>query len=225
MAPEGLQLLQAVVAHRRLLAAVSICAAVAGTSPAAAGTVEYLHIEANAGGSSGGHTALCFEDACYHYQQAREGLLRLHREPPASLDHAYRMLGNRTINAVTIAIDEREHARLLGAFESRFQVQEAQLDLLDELDRDTAFLAVLNARAGGSPTNTRALRVPGTGYFSSEPLQPDGLAACGRCWPATGNCSVRQGGALNRTTDLARMLERRGSLRRPAGGRPRANPP
>lgn len=153
----------------------------AGASPAAAArTVEYLHIEANAGGSSGGHTALCFEDACYHYQQAREGLLRLHREPPASLDHGYRMLGNRTINALTIAVDEHDHARLLTEFESRYQIQEAQLDLLEELDRDAALLALLSARADGPRADARALRVPGTGYFSSEPPRADDLAGIRR---------------------------------------------
>ena len=51
--------------------------------PALAGSprfVDYVYIEANEGGSSGGHAALRLGDETYHFQHEHPGLLRLHRD-------------------------------------------------------------------------------------------------------------------------------------------------
>jgi hypothetical protein len=51
-------------------------AAVASTSR----VVDYLYIEANEGGSSGGHSAIRFGDETYHFQHKSPGVLRLRRD-------------------------------------------------------------------------------------------------------------------------------------------------
>lgn len=165
-------------------AAIAVLASAACADPGDAGTagtaagrrVEFLHIEANAGGSSGGHAALCFhaDDACFHFQHSHGGLIGLTREHPVQVEHGYRVIGNRTIHALELALNASEYDALLSGFENRYRLEESQTELLIELEKDVAFLDLVAAaarrrEAGGADAgaDTSALRIPGTGYFSA----------------------------------------------------------
>jgi hypothetical protein len=168
-------------------AALAVFAAAAGADageagrsredgPGASRRVEFLHIEANAGGSSGGHAALCFpaDDACFHFQHSHGGLIGLTREHPVQVEHGYRVIGNRTIHALELALNASEYDALLSAFENRYRLEESQTELLIELEKDVAFLDLVAAAsrrrdAGGADAaaDTSALRIPGTGYFTA----------------------------------------------------------
>ena len=52
-----------------------LCTSVQAAEPR---PIEYLSVEANEGGSSGGHAAIRFDDTVYHFQHHAPGVLRLH---------------------------------------------------------------------------------------------------------------------------------------------------
>jgi hypothetical protein len=113
---------------------------------AAPRTVEYLHVEANTGGSSGGHAALCVATECFHFQQGDEGLLRLVKDRAEHFDHVYRALENRTIHAYRLSLADDAVARLAHALASAHLVQDRQVAVREALREEGAFLDVLRAR-------------------------------------------------------------------------------
>jgi hypothetical protein len=126
---------------------------------------EYLYIEANEGGSSGGHTAVRFGDQIYHFEN-RGGLLVLATEPSAAFVHAYAQLGNRPMHTREIAVTPETALQLRRQFELRRQAQAAQLDVATALREDTQLLerwqrAAAQAEAPGAD----ARAVPAAGYF------------------------------------------------------------
>jgi hypothetical protein len=165
----------------RLIGLVVSCALGAAAGAAAAEpqrVFEYLHIEANAGGSSGGHAAVCFEDSCFHFQQQQGGFIRLEKDDAARLDHSYRALGNRTVHAYRAAVSQGEFARLAEAFERYHLIQTRHFEVLQALRTERAFLrGLLNETEPTRSTRTvfTPLRVPGSAYFL--PVAP---AASGR---------------------------------------------
>ena len=70
------------------------------------GPLAYLYIDANSGGSSGGHSAIRIHDEVYHYQHV-SGLARLIREPWSTFGFTYTNLENRTIEAVELSVNPR----------------------------------------------------------------------------------------------------------------------
>lgn len=151
----------------RVLAAAVACVCLGRPPALAARSFEYLHIEANAGASSGGHAAICFGDDCFHFQHADGGLVRPAKDPAARLDHAYRALGNRTIHAQRVEVDDETYARLVDAFEAGHRVATRQFENLDALREEIAFLRSLQVRSHSS-LPAGGVAVPGAGYFHSE---------------------------------------------------------
>jgi hypothetical protein len=151
-------------AARASLAAAWLLAAAA---PAAAATLDFLHIEANEGGSSGGHAALRFGDATYHFQNV-DGLLLLVREDSQRFVHDYALLENRPIHVsrIEVADDAAEAAR--ERFHARLEAQRSQQHALADARAERALLARLVARARGeAPAPGEGLALPGAGYFEA----------------------------------------------------------
>jgi hypothetical protein len=121
-------------------------------------TFDYLYIEANEGGSSGGHTAIRFGPHIYHFQN-RDTLLVLDRERSGDFLFAYALLNNRTVHVSSIGVEEAVEARLADRFLNRYQAQSAQLAVYAALQRDRQLL-----EDADSPT----LSIPGYGYFREE---------------------------------------------------------
>ena len=90
-----------------------ILALVAPGAPAATGRfVDYLYVDSNEGGSSGGHTALRLGDVVYHYQYERPGVLHLEGEPADEFDARDRLLENRTIRLSRVPVDDDTNGRV-----------------------------------------------------------------------------------------------------------------
>jgi hypothetical protein len=136
--------------------------------------VEYFHVEANEGGSSGGHVGLRLGDSVFHYQQ-RAGLLRLLRDDVRDFLQAYALAGNRRVHALRLDVSAETAARLLARFEARQRAGERQLERLELLRADRRLLELASGIAGSdetSPGPSGALVVPAAGYFVTAAPAP-----------------------------------------------------
>jgi hypothetical protein len=143
------------------LAALAACLGLARPADA---TVELLHVEANEGGSSGGHAALRLGAATYHFQNVG-GLLLLAREDSRSFVHDYALLQNRPIHALRIEVAPEAERAARGRFQERLAAQRSQLDALSALRAERSLLALLLRSARGEEAPGDALAIPGAGYF------------------------------------------------------------
>src|SRR2546430_17361663 len=64
--------------------------------------IDYLYVDANEGGSSGGHAGLRVGDDVFHFEYRRPGILVLRRETFDDFRREYTGLENRTIEASRI---------------------------------------------------------------------------------------------------------------------------
>lgn len=129
--------------------------ATADTEPTA--SFDYLYIESNEGGSSGGHVALRFGANIFHFQN-RERLLVLDRERAKEFLFSYALLSNRNVHISEIGVEPEVEARIADRFAQRHRAQAAQLATLDALRRDRILLE--NAERP-------IVSVQGYGYFES----------------------------------------------------------
>jgi len=127
--------------------------------PAAAAWIEYLVIEANEGGSSGGHAAIRFAERAYHFQNTL-GQLRLVRDRTRELLYDYVLTGNRGVRASRIDVSDETWQRLRERFETRHFAQQRQSALLQSLTRERRLLERLVAASG--PVD---LALPAAGYL------------------------------------------------------------
>ncbi len=162
-------------------ATVVALAALANAGAAAPGerTIEYLYVDSNEGGSSGGHVALRFDDSIYHFQHQAPGVLRLYRDDDRHFFELYRGIMNRTVRGSRVAVSEDTYSLLRDAFESRRQAEEAWFDRLAAYGEDAALYdRLLAARA--APAETPPLALPAAGFFLPDggaPVRRSGDAA------------------------------------------------
>ncbi|HLK12138.1 MAG TPA: hypothetical protein VKW76_12235 [Candidatus Binatia bacterium] len=125
--------------------------------------VDYIYVEANEGGSSGGHAAIRFGDETYHFQHEPPGLLRLRRDDSQHFRCTYGALENRPMHVSRIGVSEAVYSRLRGAFAERYLVERETFEHREALRDDRALLEVLVARRRGDPVGSVPLR--GAGFF------------------------------------------------------------
>jgi hypothetical protein len=140
-------------------------------------TFEYLYVDANEGGSSGGHVAIRFGAEVYHYQHEEPGVLRLYREGDQAFFHLYGALQNRNIRVVRVAVSDDTYRLLRDGFEEQRQIQDAQFDRLSGLAEDAALLEhFLRERAarreGARDQGLPELSLPAAGFFLSSGGDP-----------------------------------------------------
>jgi hypothetical protein len=178
--------------------------------------VDYVYVEPNEGGSSGGHVALRFGSETFHFQQGDMALLRLRRDESAVFDFRYAMLGNRPLHDTSLAVSEDTYRRLHDAFTRRLFVRNAQADRLDALSGDVALFDLWLRRARDDDGAAASVPVPAAGY-----LLPDGfpaVAASGRS-PAVAALRDRVASAYGADFVARRIAGLRAGL---AAWRPRA---
>jgi len=122
-------------------------------------SLDYLTIRGNEGGSAGGHAAIRFGAETFHFEH-EDGLLRLKREDSLRFQHVYRTLQNRDIELSRVPVSRVTYRLLRDRFRLRALVQERQLAIEDELERDARLLESLR---GADP----ALEVAGAGFFEA----------------------------------------------------------
>src|SRR5215472_1676926 len=152
-----------------------IAAQAAGAEPR---FVDYLYVEANEGGSSGGHVGLRFGNETFHFQQGDLRLLRLRRDESAVFDFRYAILGNRPIHETRLAVSEETYRRLHDAFTRRLFVRDAQAERFDALTTDVALFELWLRRARAGDGAAEAIPVAAAGYFLSDGFPA--VAATGR---------------------------------------------
>jgi hypothetical protein len=130
------------------------------------GLLEFIYIDANVGGSSGGHAALKIGDAIYHFQND-EGYIRLAREDWPRFRHTYNDLDNRNLHIARVRVDEPALERVRDRLGLLFMVQNRHVEFLEALDRDAALLRSL---ARGEP-----FEMAGPGFFDRRPHESAAL--------------------------------------------------
>ncbi len=148
--------------------------------------IDYLTVEANEGGSSGGHAALRVGEWVHHFQN-RDGLLLLARQTPERFLATYALLGNRTVRASRISVTAQTAALLEAHFGERYRVQQRQLDRRDSLREERELLEMLSEIERGrirEPDALASLRLRGAGAFlprsAGDASQDPALAALRR---------------------------------------------
>jgi len=132
------------------------------SSPAAAETgrsVEYLYIEANEGGSSGGHVALRLGDEVFHFEHRSPGILVLGRDGFEHFRHRYSVLENRTIHVSRIPVSEESYDLLVERFRRRLFLQSRHLAAIESLREDGVTLEQL--LSGG-------IAIEAAGFFAAR---------------------------------------------------------
>ena len=153
-------------------AAAAALLALAWMPPAArAGSLDYLYIEANEGGSSGGHVALGVGDDVYHFQQEESGLLALRRDPRPVFRLRYTLLQNRPVHLLRLAADDATAERVRAAFAERLLVEDGERQRQAALDVDVALFAAAMESAA-----TIAWPVRAAGYFVADGFATDAAA-------------------------------------------------
>ena len=138
-----------------------------------AASFEYLYIEASEGNSSGGHSAIEFNDEVYHFQHHDSGLIRLLRQDKQEFHFQYRFLQNRRIHSSHIDVSDETFTRLRDYFKLQFLAQSQQFNLVNQLDKDRFLLQHLLYKArhdetfSGSNSSTE-LPLKGVGLFYNE---------------------------------------------------------
>lgn len=153
---------------------VAVAGSVFLSSPASAAAFNYLYIEASEGNSSGGHAAIRFADAIYHYQRLDSGLIRLFREETSEFHFLYRYLQNRPLHESRVDVSGETFDLLEDQFKWQFLTQERQFKLLDDIRKDRAFIRHLlhGLTADNIWLDANAsimLRLKGVGFFYPEP--------------------------------------------------------
>jgi hypothetical protein len=186
---------------KRGVRAVSLLAAVifwwgTGHADQSGRFMDYLYVEANEGDSSGGHAAIRFGNETFHFQHESPGILRVRRHEAAVFDHAYAMVGNRSIRESRIAVSDETYALLRNAFAQALLVQDAQLEFRDALRSDVALFDLL-LRQRRDPHGTPdviPVALSGLGYFLPDAPSCTGVNSASK--PVEGNDSSLSSPAL-----------------------------
>src|SRR5256886_12167984 len=102
--------------------------------------IDYLYVDANEGGSSGGHAGLRVGDDVFHFEYRRPGILVLRRETFDEVRREYTGLENRTIEASRIPVSEETFRLVRERFRRRHLVQRWQLEVFYTLRADRRIL-------------------------------------------------------------------------------------
>ena len=102
--------------------------------------LQFIYIDANVGGSSGGHSALRIGNTVYHFQYFPNGLFKLVRERWSYFRYIYNDLENRTLYMAHIDIEALDLQTLQESLDRYYLIQEAHVARLKDLSADVKIL-------------------------------------------------------------------------------------
>ena len=105
---------------------------------------QFIYVDANVGGSSGGHSALRINNTIYHFQYFPDGLFKLVRERWPYFRYIYNDLENRTLYVAHIHIKPNDLQTLQAHLDRTYLIQEAHMARLGELSADAQLLKDLS---------------------------------------------------------------------------------
>jgi hypothetical protein len=120
---------------------------------------DFIYIDANTEGGSGGHSAFRIGDDVYHFQQVPSGMFLLVRDRWKHFRKVYNDLENRTIYINRFGVPGKMFRRLDKVFRLHYLAQEQHLANLKALDKDRQLLHRL-------AENVCAVPLRGAGLFS-----------------------------------------------------------
>ena len=130
-------------------------------TPASPTPLQFIYIDANVGGSSGGHSALRVGNTVYHFQYFPNGLFKLVRERWSYFRYIYNDLENRTLYMAQIDLEASDLQTLQESLDRYYLIQEAHMARLKDLSADVKILNDLN---GGN----FEMAVNGAGLFAFD---------------------------------------------------------
>ncbi|MEM7182513.1 MAG: hypothetical protein AAF518_16485 [Spirochaetota bacterium] len=113
------------------------------TTSASTRTFEYLYVDANTGQSSGGHTAVKFQDTVFHFQFFPDKIFRIVRETWESFRYTYAVVENRNIVSFSIQVSQVNYEKVLQRFQHLYLAREKQIRQLEYFQTDVAILSTV----------------------------------------------------------------------------------
>jgi hypothetical protein len=102
--------------------------------------LDYIYVDANEGGSSGGHVALRIGEDVFHYEYHPAGILVPRRQLFEDFRYQYGALENRTIELVRVPVGEAVSSRVLEHLSRRHLIRSQQLAVLEQVRADRQVL-------------------------------------------------------------------------------------
>ncbi len=103
-------------------------------------TLEYIYVDANTGGSSGGHSALKLNDTIYHFQYFPDHLFRIVRDTWSHFRYIYNNLENRTLFIAKVKVTPATFKRVKDRLSQLYLIQNAHLNVFAGLQTDVYLL-------------------------------------------------------------------------------------
>ena len=132
---------------RLVLILVSLIHAASPYADAAAAivskTIDFLYIESNVGGSSGGHVALKLDDTVYHFEHYSDDLFRIARDDWRHFRYVYNGLENRPLYIAKVPVSTAVYDRIQNRLVRLYLVQNKHLNVLDGLETDQTIVEAL----------------------------------------------------------------------------------
>ena len=122
---------------------------------------QFIYIDANVGGSSGGHSALRIDNLVYHFQYFPDGIFRLVREPWNHFRYIYNDLENRTLHVAHIHLEDNDLFVVRKFLNQFYLIQTAHMDRLDSLNDDLRLIRDLDHEH-------RQISIKGAGLFALQ---------------------------------------------------------
>jgi hypothetical protein len=139
----------------------SAAPALASPEPGPVAGLGWIYVEANTGGSSGGHVALRVRDTVYHVQQSPGGLFELNRDEWETFRHLYAGLQNRTLAVAELDVGAPDVERVEARLAKAYVTQRAELARRERLALDVAWIDAWRADTAPPPLAGAGLLAPG----------------------------------------------------------------
>lgn len=97
-------------------------------------------MDANTGQSSGGHSALRFDDTVIHFQYYPDEIFRVVRESYERFSYSYNTYSNRTSKIARVTISEKDLDKIRTGFEKLALIQFKHIKNLESIRSDVQFL-------------------------------------------------------------------------------------
>lgn len=123
--------------------------------------LDFIYVDANTGQSSGGHSALRFDDTVIHFQYYPDEIFRVVRESYERFSYSYNTYSNRTSKIARIGITEKDLDKVRTGFEKLALIQFKHLKNLESIRADVQFLKELQRPE-------KKIRIRTFGYFKKE---------------------------------------------------------
>lgn len=155
-------------------------------TPSISTPLQFIYIDANVGGSSGGHSALRIGNTVYHFQYFPNGLFKLVRERWSYFRYIYNDLENRTLYIAHIDIQTPDLQTLQESLDRYYLTQEAHMARLNDLSTDVKILNDLNS-------GNFEISVEGAGLFALDsPADAVSLQLCSLVKAAYGKAYLKR---------------------------------